>query len=66
MGPSFNVVCDFKYEGNSLLEDGDHEFVDRGFDREVRIFQVVKARFTLYFNRNYSEESWGKNLRDRM
>jgi len=58
---SFNVVCDFKYDGNSLLEDGDHELVDRGFDREARIFQVFEGTVhPFYSNRNYSEESWGR------
>ncbi len=58
---SFNVVCDFKYDGNSLLEDGDHELVDRGFDREVRIFQVFEGTVhPFYSNRNHSEETWGR------
>jgi len=60
-GPlSFKVISDYKYNGTSLLQDGEHELVDRGFDTEIRIFYVVGGLIQpFYNNRNYSKEAWG-------
>ena len=60
-GPmSFKVISDYKYNGTSLLKDGEHELVDRGFDTEIRIFQVVGGLIQpFYNNRNYLTEIWG-------
>jgi hypothetical protein len=56
----FNVISDFKYN-NSIIEEYEGELVDRGFDKEVTIFEVVEGGIKMFYkNRNYSEEIWGE------
>jgi len=57
---NFNVISDFKYN-NLIIEEYEHELVDRGFDKEVTIFEVVEGSINMYYkNRNYSKEIWGE------
>ncbi len=55
--PDFNVVIDYRYDGQSL-EEYNRELVDRGYDDQI-VFVVVKSGVPKIVYKNYNgDESW--------
>ena len=58
---NFSIIDGYQYNNETIEESEDAELEDRGYDREITIFQIHNGDFSLvYKNRNYDEEEWGE------
>ena len=55
--PSFNVVVDFKYNGESI-EEYDRELVHRGYCDHLFFVEVSRGSASVIYSRYGEEESW--------